>query len=270
MNPMEDESILPGVREEHLAILKAFRLIDDAFMTKVFEDKECAELLLRVILDREDLTVVRAVPQLEIKNLQGRSTRLDIYAVDKDGKNYDIEVQRDNNGAKPKRARFNSSLLDANSIVPGKDESELPENYVIFITEHDVLKGGKPIYTIHRKIEELDNADFNDESHIIYVNAEIRGDTSLGRLMQDFFCTDPKKMHNEALSRRTKYFKETEEGVKTMCKLMEDYGEKIIKRSKMEIALNLWNSGMRDLQQIASVTNLSIDEVKELIEKSSM
>ncbi len=55
-----------------------------------------------------------------------------------------------------------------------------------------------------------------------------------------------------------------------MCKLMEDYGEKIIKRSKMEIALNLWNSGIRDLQQIASVTNLSIDEVKELIEKSSM
>ncbi len=279
---MEDELILPGAREEQLEIIKKFRLIDDTFMTKVFEDKECAELLLRVILDREDLTVVKAVPQLEIKNLQGRSTRLDIYAVDKDGKNYDIEVQRDNDGAKPKRARYNSSLLDSNSIAAGRDESELPENYVIFITEHDVLKGGKPIYTIHRKIEELDNADFNDESHIIYVNGEIRGDTGLGRLMQDFFCSDPHKMHNEALSRRAKYFKETEEGVKTMCKLMEDYGEKNRERGRMEgrkegrietlreIALNMWNGGMRDLQQIANVTKLSVDEVKELIEERSV
>lgn len=279
---MENKSILPGVSEEHMEIIRQFRLIDDTFMTKVFEEPECAEVLLRIILNRDDLKVIRTVTQLELKNLQGRSSRLDIYAMDGEGKHYDIEVQRDNGGAKPKRARYNSSLLDSNSLKTGQDEEELPENIVIFITEHDVLKGKKPIYTINRKIEELDNADFGDESHIIYVNAEIRDETRLGQLMQDFFCADPHKMNNKVLSDRSSYFKETEEGVKTMCKLMEDYGEKIRVRSRAEgraegraerakqIALKMWNGGMRDLQQIANFTELSLDEVKELIERNSV
>ena len=68
--------------EELLNIIENFRLMDDTFMSKVFEDKACAELLLRVILNRDDLTVVRVVSQFELKNLQGRSARLDIYAID--------------------------------------------------------------------------------------------------------------------------------------------------------------------------------------------
>ena len=40
--------------EELLNIIENFRLMDDTFMSKVFEDKACAELLLRVILNRED------------------------------------------------------------------------------------------------------------------------------------------------------------------------------------------------------------------------
>ena len=35
--------------EELLNIIENFRLMDDTFMSKVFEDKACAELLLRVI-----------------------------------------------------------------------------------------------------------------------------------------------------------------------------------------------------------------------------
>ena len=42
----------------------------------------------------------------------------------------------------------------------------MPETYVIFITENDVLKGNLPLYHIERRIEELELA-FGDESHII-------------------------------------------------------------------------------------------------------
>ncbi|MGN1110731.1 MAG: Rpn family recombination-promoting nuclease/putative transposase [Oscillospiraceae bacterium] len=283
---VEEEQMLYGTREEKLEIIKQFRLIDDTFMTKVFEDKACAELLLRVILNRDDLTVVKVVTQFEIKNLQGRSSRLDIYAVDKNGKHYNVEVQRDNDGAEPRRARYNSSLLDANALNAGEEVGALPETYVIFITEHDVLKGGKPIYTINRTIDELDKSIFGDGSHIIYVNAEIRSETMLGKLMQDFYCTDPHKMNHKALSERTKYFKETKEGFSTMCKLMEDYCAKYEKRGeargnemgeargkeigkeieKKEIALTLWKRGMRDVDEISAITKLSVDEIKKLIE----
>ncbi len=275
------EEVLLGSREEHLEMLRNLRLIDDDFMTKVFEDKECAQLLLRVILNRDDLTVVNVATQWEIKNLQGKSIILDIYAVDKEGKRYDVEIQRDNEGAEPRRARYNGSLMDANSLQAGQDVKELPENYVVFITENDVLGGKKPIYTIERMVTELDKALFNDGLHIIYVNGTIRDDTVLGRLMHDFFCTDPREMHNEVLVNRTKYFKETKEGVETMCKIMEDYGDrreargeargKTIgkKESSKEFALKLWNDGIRDIERIVRLTGLSSDEVKKLIESNS-
>lgn len=52
---------------------------------------------------------------------------------------------------------------------------ELPETYVIFITENDVLGKGKPIYHINRVIEETGDF-FHDSSHIIYVNGACRDD----------------------------------------------------------------------------------------------
>ena len=39
--------------QEDLQRLRGFRLLDDDFMTKVFEDISCAELLLRIILNDE-------------------------------------------------------------------------------------------------------------------------------------------------------------------------------------------------------------------------
>lgn len=111
--------------------------------------------------------------QHDIKNLQGRSVRLDILAVDEANRVYNIEVQRSDKGAGVKRARYNSSLIDANVTEPGDEYEKLNETYVIFITEHDVLGGGQPIYHVDRTIKET-GALFGDESHILYVNAQIK------------------------------------------------------------------------------------------------
>ena len=46
--------------QEDLERIRNFRLMDDDFMSKVFEDKDCAEFLLKIILERDDLTVVVA------------------------------------------------------------------------------------------------------------------------------------------------------------------------------------------------------------------
>ena len=43
--------------KEDLQRLRGFRLLDDDFMSKVFEDKACAEFLLQIILQRHDLKV---------------------------------------------------------------------------------------------------------------------------------------------------------------------------------------------------------------------
>ncbi|MBQ9207727.1 MAG: PD-(D/E)XK nuclease family transposase [Treponema sp.] len=124
-----------------LSKIAQFRLFDDDFMSKVFEDDiEATEFLLRIILQRDDLEVTESKGQVSIKNLLGRSVRLDIKARDKTGKFYNIEVQRADEGADEKRARYYSAILDANTLLPRQKFKDLPETYVIFITEHDVLK----------------------------------------------------------------------------------------------------------------------------------
>lgn len=80
-------------QKELLEKIKEFRLLDDDFMSKVFEDDyECIELLLHIIMEKPDLKVKEARTQYSIKNLMGRSVRLDVFAVDKIGKKYNIEV----------------------------------------------------------------------------------------------------------------------------------------------------------------------------------
>ena len=226
----------PGLPEEfvrqnakYMRLLQGFRLLDDDFMSKVFEDKECAQLLLHIILERSDLVVQEVHGQYSIKNLQGRSVRLDILAVDQEGKHYNIEIQRQDEGADARRARYNSSLLDANLTHPGDRYEELRETYVIFITERDVLKAGLSIYHIDRMIQET-GKPFGDGSHIIYVNAQCKNDTPLGKLMHDFSCTQADDMHYPVLAERVRYFKENVKGATTMCREVE----KLVKAERDE------------------------------------
>ena len=206
--------------QEDLQRLRGFRLLDDDFMTKVFEVISCADLLVRIILNDEGIRVLEAHSQRGIKNLQGRSVKLDILAVDSHNRVFNVEVQRSDRGAGAKRARYNSALIDANVTEPGDQYEDLNETFVIFITENDVMKAGLPIYHIDRVVRETGKL-FEDEEHIIYVNSQIKDETKLGRLMHDFSCTDAKDMYNKVLADRVRYFKEDERGVEIMCREME-------------------------------------------------
>lgn len=233
-----DDTTFARQREEDLQRLRGFRLLDDDFMTKVFEDKACAELLLRIILKKSDLEVKEVNSQFSLKNLQGRSPRLDVFATDSTGKVYDIEVQRSDRGAVAKRARYNAALIDANITEPGEEYQALNECYVIFITENDVIGKSLPIYHAERMILETGDR-FDDEQHILYVNAQITDETELGRLMHDMWCVEAEDMHYGVLAERVRYFKEDEEGVATMCRAMEEMRNETAFRKDIEHILML-------------------------------
>ena len=208
--------------------IQRFRLIDDTFMSVVFQDVDCTQFLVRTILQDDDLTVTRVETQNSLKNLRGRSVRLDITAYDADGKIYNIEVQRKDAGALPKRARYNSAMLDANVTKPGDELENLPETYVIFITENDYFGDKLPLYHIDRVIRESAKP-FQDEAHIIYVNGQYRGDDPIGSIMHDFFCADPKDMNNEILADEVAKYKDTDKGVNSMCRIMEELTNESLK-----------------------------------------
>jgi len=270
----EKEAELEAKHREDLERLHNLRLLDDDFMTKVFEDKKSAELLLRIILNRDDLKVRESFSQYGIKNLQGRSVRLDILAVDRENRIYDIEIQRSDYGAEVKRARYNSSLLDANVTEPREKYEALNESYVIFITENDVLKKGFPIYHIERIVTETGDL-FGDEEHIIYVNSQIKDETSLGKLMHDFACIDAKDMYYQVLADRVRYFKEDEKGVTFMSKILEDMRNEAraegraegSKENAISVARKMLRTEKFSYEEISEFTSLTLDEIKALATK---
>ena len=176
-------------------VIGSLCMMNNRFMNFMLDDnKKAAQVFLRVIL-RDDKIKVRNVRiQSFIQNIYGHSSQLDILAQDSKGRYFNVEVQRSDEGAPARRARFYSSILDTHFLQPGKLYEELPDTYVIFITENDVLHDNLPLYNIRRRIDE--NAKcFEDGSRIIYVNSQRRDNTALGKLMQDLYCTEPKNLH---------------------------------------------------------------------------
>ena len=266
--------------ERYRGIIKNFTLMSDTFMRNVFKHIECVEYVLQVIMGRKDLRVVDSVVQKDYKNLQGRSAILDCVARDVENKRYNVEVQQKNEGASPKRSRYHSGLVDMNTLEAGHEFDELSDSYVIFITRGDVLGLGFPVSHIGRKIEEADQ-DFEDGSHIIYVNAAMKDEkTELGRLMHDFHCKDADEMYSEVLARRVRELKETEEGVRSMCQEMDEIynegmlrGEKIgekrgeergEKKAKKATAISLAEMGL-PVEQIARGVKESVSIVQAWI-----
>ena len=245
-----------------------FCLMDDAFMTKVFEDNiPCTELLLQIILQDDTIKVKTTKTQSLQKNLQGHDVILDILAEKKDGTLFNVEVQNRSEGAVPQRARYHASVLDTNNLPSGEKYKDLPDTYVIFITQTDILRGGLPIYHIKRTIEENGNT-FGDGSQIIYVNNQIKNNTPLGLLMHDFSCKEPEKMHYKVLAERAAYFKETKGGRLEMSGAMEKLMEKVNHERNVEVAKNMLAEGM-SIEVVTRISKLTLEEVRALAQKQS-
>lgn len=194
-------------------------MMSDMFMRKVLNILECAEYILRVITENDDLELTEVVVQKDYKNLQGRSAVLDCVAV------------------------------------TGRKEMEV---------ENEVA----PILHIKRTVRET-GRDYNDKSEIIYINARMKENTDLGRLMHDFHCTKAEDMYSKVLAERVRVLKETQEGVEIMCKEMDKIykaGELIgeergKEKGKYETAMKLLELGARE-DMIAEAVGHSVEEIK--------
>lgn len=233
---MDTESQKQLERQETLEAIKKLNLLDDNLMTLVFDRNiEAAELLLNVILQRNDLKVL------------------------------EVEVQRSSAGADVHRARFHSSMIDTKMLKAGQEFNEIHDSYVIFITESDIMGAGGSLYHIDRVIKET-GAYFGDGSHIIYVNGSYKDDSDpVGKLMHDFRCLSSVDMFYPILAKQLKYFKETEGGQDIMCQVFEDLAEKRVTEEKKEFARRLIARGKQTVEEIAEDADLPIEEVKLLI-----
>ena len=261
-------------RQRILEKIQEFTLMDDDFMTVAFDnDIPCTQYVLRIIMQNDTLIVKSVKTQYEIKSLQGRSVRLDVRAEDSSGKIYDIEIQNLDSGAGARRARYNSALMDADATVPKMDTESLPETYVIFITANDVLGSALPLYHIDRYVREQSFKPFNDGAHIIYVNGSYRGEDAIGSLMHDFSCKKASDIKSGVLSDKVRHLKESEKGVRNMCKIMQDFvmEERADAKAErnVEFAKKLLKQNRMTIEEIAEITELPLETVKQIAEKHS-
>ncbi|WP_455266315.1 Rpn family recombination-promoting nuclease/putative transposase [Phascolarctobacterium sp.] len=265
-------------------VINDVTLMDNRFLNKALDGNISAtQRMLRIMLNNDKIKVRKVGVQQWLQNIYGHSAQLDILAEDENGTQFNVEIQRNDEGASAKRARFYCGALDMHFLDTGEKYEALPEAYVIFITEHDVLKKGWPLYNVQRCLIGTGEV-FEDGSHVVYVNAACQEDTPLGRLMQDLNCKDPNKMHYKELADTVNYFKTTKEGEANMASVIEMYAknqaemvaakvaakvaEETTYQRNIEVAKEMLADNM-SIEVVTRISKLSEDEVRALAAKQS-
>lgn len=258
---MNQEETMLLHKERYKETIKNLTVMSDILARNVFKDKNACEYVLRIILEDKELTVIDNETQMDFRNMHGRGVVLDCVAKDGRGRVINVEIQQDDEGAHPKRARYHLGMMDSNVLDTGKNFDKLPETYVIFVTLKDALGCGLPIAHIDRIIRE-NGKEFGDEEHFIYVDSSKDDGSELGRLMHDFRAKEAKEMQAGALTDRVHELKETEEGVEHMCKEMEQLCDEARMDEKRENARSMAEDGLT-VDRIAKILKVNAQMVQE-------
>lgn len=240
--------------------VKSYTYMTDRFMTMAF-DKPVAQHILSVIMGKN--LIVKSVKSQPVEDdFFSRSCRFDVLAEDSNGKIYNIEVQNSNEGAVPRRARYNSEKLDELVIRKGMAYNDYPETYVIFITQNDVLGDGLPIYHIRRHIEENGKL-FDDGQQIIYVNGENTDtSTALGQLMADMQQKDAAKISNKILADKMNILKKGRT-FETMCREIEKLTADVTAEVAAKVTAEEQKKAIKKLAKVCRDFGLGPDAISQ-------
>lgn len=246
---------------------RSFNLLSDTFMSVALRDQAAAQEVIRIFTGIPDLKIVSLSTQVRLPRMVSHDAILDVVAEDSSGKIYNIEVQRADNLDHAKRVRYYGAMLDTACLEKGAGYEELPEVYVIYLSERDLWKAGKTVYTVEKKLSGTE-IPYSDGMHIIFANAEANDGTEIARTMQYFKVSDPMDQSHGALSKRVHYLKCEEGGRQEMCEI----SEKIYNEGVAEGRIEGRNEGRLEAQKETAITlaerGMSISEISEIIKVS--
>ena len=216
-------------REFLLQGVEDLTLLDDTFMKIALNDIEACQHVIRILMDDLSIEIVEVRSQYRISKLVSKDAVLDILAEDTQGRVYNLEIQRKTTLDHARRTRRYNAMVDAEYLEKGKEYSEMPEVYVIYISETDIWKTWMTESPVEKYLKgQL--TEYNDGQHTIYINAAINDGSPKAALMQYFKTCDPDDMSQGALSRRIHYLKREEGGIEEMC----EYSERIFNGGREE------------------------------------
>lgn len=227
--------------EEQKAFVSKLNVIDDVFFQKMAEDREVAEEILRIILEKPKLRVIDSKVQRFLRNISAHSVVLDLICEDENHSIINCEVQKE-------------------------DYKELPDVYIIFISKFDTFHENRTIYHIDRVINETGTVVENG-THEIYVNTAIDDKSDIAELMQYFKKSVGQNPKFPKTCRRVDYFKKTREGASIMCKLVEDYAAEKLRQAEIQTASNFLRNGVSVDIVAKSIPSLTREFIVELSKK---
>ncbi|CVI72247.1 PD-(D/E)XK nuclease family transposase [Eubacteriaceae bacterium CHKCI004] len=216
-------------REFLLQGIEELTLLHDTFMKVALKDVEACQHVIRILMDDPTIEIVEVRSQYRISKLVSKDAVLDILAEDTQGRVYNLEIQRKTTIDHARRTRRYSALVDAEYLEKGKEYNEMPEVYVIYISETDIWETRVTESPVERHLKGQIE-EYNDGQHTIYINAAIDDGSPKAALMRYFKTCDPDDMSQGALSRRVHYLKREKGGIGEMC----EYSERIFNGGREE------------------------------------
>ena len=135
---MNQEETMLLHKERYKETIKNLTVMSDILARNVFKDKNACEYVLRIILEDKELTVIDNETQMDFRNMHGRGVVLDCVAKDGSGRVINVEIQQDDEGAHPKRARYHLGMMDSNVLDTGKNFDKLSVFFNIRIFRTDI------------------------------------------------------------------------------------------------------------------------------------
>ena len=170
-------------------------LSDFALFLSVMKNPKAYRNTLSIILDEPDIQLKEVKVEQVIVNKSGkRAIRLDAWALSEDERQFNIEMENHSEkDSVPKRARFYQGLIDTPILKSGRHTKyrQLPSTVIIFITQEDIFKRDRAMYTFVEKCKEIEDLELDDGTTKIFLNLSSKnGSQELVSLLQYMKNTD--------------------------------------------------------------------------------
>ncbi len=103
----------------------------------------------------------------------------------------------------------------------------------------------------------------------IFINGKTKSNSCIGELVKDMWQKDPNKIKSESLRKQAKYLKESEEGQKAMCAIMEGFYNQGKNEGAVEILTDLLIQKFGNISNglKAVIKNSSLEKLNDLKKK---
>ncbi|MBQ7371422.1 MAG: hypothetical protein IJW67_06005 [Blautia sp.] len=268
--------------------LKDLDLVDNFLFGTIMSDETAAPVLGR--------TILKSIFQRDFQKLKIRSEhviwpcseklhgiRLDAYIeenraelVHGGGEIYDIEPDKRKSMKQhlPRRSRFYHSKIDGALLESGKNYKDLPNVWVIFITNFDPFGANRMVYTIKNQCIELPEMPYEDGSVTLFLYTKGREGNppeNLRKLMSYFQHTVPANAVTQELAdiqkivEQKKLDPKTKEAYMTLQEFINDERDEAVEEEKQRTEAEKQRAD--SAEQEAAAAREEIRQLKEQLAK---